>query len=91
MKSHRGKTGEFDYTAEHRIRARSVHGEEECRKETRDRAGFEQRDALSGAGVRAAAGRIDRADGIAKQARGNHASRVGSGTASSSGRAHRDD
>ena len=32
--SHRGKTAEFDYTAERRILPRSVHGEEECRKET---------------------------------------------------------
>src|SRR2546421_9352120 len=54
--SQRGKIGEFDYTAERRILPRSVHGEEQCRKETGNRAGSEQRNALSGAGFWVAAG-----------------------------------
>src|SRR5882724_4629215 len=52
----RGKIAEFDYTAERRVLPRSVHGEEECRKETGDRASVEQRDALSRAGFWIAAG-----------------------------------
>src|SRR5258708_7035845 len=74
-----------------RISARRIHGQEKWRKTTADGAGVEQRDALSGAGVRAAAGRIDRADGIADEARGDYASGIGGGPSSVAGRAHRYD